>query len=929
MELENPLLANLESQKWHLFTESQTIERLDTNETTGLTSSEAQRRLAQFGENELAVTDRRTGVKIFVSQLKSSLVVLLLVAMLISLLLGEISDAIAVFAIVVLNTLLGFYQDYQAEKSLAALRKFSIPDVIVRRDGVAKTLPASALVPGDVVMLRAGFFVPADGRLLQSSELAIDESALTGESLPVQKTVEKLKEADLPIGDRTNLVFSGTLVTGGRAVAAVTATGMQTAIGQIAGSLQLVEAEPTPLQIRLHQLSRNLAVFAIVIVALVFVAGLLAGQDSRLMLLTAISLAVAVVPEGLPAVATVALAIGAKRMFKHNALIRQLPAVETLGSVTVICSDKTGTLTQNKMTATILDIADDRCDIRDPQKDCAQSTSRQLLLMGASLCNDSRLQRSEVDLGMTGTKAKLSEPVAVGQPTEKALVEVAARFGLNQIDLESLLPRIAEAGFDSDRKRMTTVHSVSAQVKKMSDASIPAVLKKYDKIAFAKGAVESILEVARFVWVVDQVVPLTSDWLSRIEKSRNEMASQGIRVLAVGFRAVETDDPAIQLERDMIFVGMIGLNDPPRPEAQAAVARCRQAGIRPIMITGDHSLTALSIAQELGITSGNSVVSGQQLATMSAESLRQCVRDVSVFARVAPSDKLNIVTALQDNNEVVAMTGDGVNDAPALKQANVGVAMGQTGTDVSKQAANIVLIDDNFATIVAAVEQGRIVYDNICKFVKYTMSSNVGEVLVMTIGVILGMPLPLLPLQILWINLVTDGLPGLALAIEPAEKNTMQRPPISLHDPILNRRMMWDLLWIGLLIGVASLVTATILSPAESSVDHWRTLVFTVLTFSQMGNVLACRTEGPLFGHGRTDRNRWLWAAIATTGLLQLAVIYLPPLQSVFDTDRLTFAELGICVVVSGVVFGLIELRKLIRTATFSISRLGASSGFS
>ncbi len=894
---------------WCLLTTDQALEKLDSDSEHGLSSLEFERRIKSIGANQFDAADRRTGWKILLAQLQSSLVLLLFVAMVVSFFLGETTDAIAVAAIIFLNSVLGFWQDFRAEKSLEELKKMSIPEVIVRRDGETKTVLAPELVPGDIVNLRAGYFVPADCRLLQTSDFSVDESALTGESIAVEKTIDRMKEPNLALGDRTNLVYMGTMVVHGHAGAIVTETGMNTELGKIAGSLKSVESEPTPMQVRLAQLSRTLALIAIGIVGLVFLAGTLGGQPPRLMLMTALSLAVAIVPEGLPAVATVSLAIGARRMFQRNALIRRLPAVETLGSVTVICSDKTGTLTKNEMTATILDLADEQFELTDGA-DCPISAARQILLIGGCLCNDAQLQPNQQGVS-AGADESSPALVIVGEPTEKALIEMAARFGADQLELQSGFPRVDEVAFDSERKRMTTLHSVAG---KDLGSTVPVELVNAKQVAFVKGAVDSILEICNQVWVNDDCEALDENWRSRIKTAQNEIAAQGTRVLAVGFRIFETEDRVADLETQMVFVGMVGLTDPPRPEAGQAVKLCRRAGIRPVMITGDHPLTAISIARQLGITDRDEALTGRELADMPIESLRDRVCEVDVFARVAPSDKLDIVKSLQHHNEVVAMTGDGVNDAPALKQAHIGVAMGQTGTDVSKQAAEMVLLDDNFATIVAAVEQGRIVYDNIRKFVKYTMSSNTGEVLVMTLGVMLGLPLPLLPLQILWVNLVTDGLPGLALAVEPSERNTMDRKPIRLGQPIFDGRMTQDVIWIGSLIGVVSLATAClVLRPADSNVDNWRTMVFTVLTFAQMGNAIACRSDRPtIWGFG-LRQNWWLWSAIMSTCLLQLAVVYVPLLQTVFHTRPLTISQLVICFVVGAITYLLIEATKMIR----------------
>ena len=617
------------------------------------------------------------------------------------------------------------------------------------------------------------------------------------------------------------------------------------------------------------------------------------------MLMTALSLSVAIVPEGLPAVATVALAVGARAMFRRNALIRQLPAVETLGSVSVICSDKTGTLTQNRMTVTVLDVANVRL-VLDQYQDLNKDL--RTLLLGASLCNDAELQQG-------------NKTIAIGEPTEKAIVEAAAKLGIDQNFANKQMPRIAEIPFRSERMRMTTIHNVTG-------LPFPIFEKDASHVAFCKGAVDQLIAISDRVHIEGEPVRLGVDHIARIRKTGDELASQGNRVLAVAIKPIHVgqDSEALarpsnrdemqRVEENMIFIGLIGMKDPPRPEVAEAVKKCKSAGIRPVMITGDHPLTALNIAQQIGIETRGRVISGTNLATMTEEELSRQVIAASVFARVAPKDKLNIVKALERHNEIVAMTGDGVNDAPALKQANVGVAMGIAGTDVAKQAANIVLLDDNFSTIVAAVEQGRTVYNNIRKFVKYAMSGNIGEVFVMTTGVLLGMPLPLLPLQILWVNLFTDGLPGLALAIEPPGKETMQRQPLSISEPIINRRMMSDLIWIGSLICIASLGAASLLADASSNLVQWRTVVFTVLTITQMANVFACRNEEPIFKSNPLFANPLLLLAVLSTFILQIAVIYWPPFQRVFHTTNLTAFQFFGCVFAGMAVLLGIEARK-------------------
>ncbi|MCA9151647.1 MAG: cation-translocating P-type ATPase, partial [Planctomycetales bacterium] len=847
----------------------------------------------------------------------------------VSVFLHEYTDAIVVMAIVVLNAILGFVQDYRAERALSALKKMSVPVVRVRREGVVREISSRKLVPGDILLMEVGNYVPCDCRLLETANFRVQESALTGESEPVTKHDRVLELGDLPLADRINMAYMGTVVSYGHAHAVVTATGMDTELGHIARSLQTVEAEPTPLQQRLARLGRSLAITALIIVTLVFVIGIMRGEDARLMLMTSLSLAVAVVPEGLPAVATVTLALGARRMFRRKALIRKLPAVETLGSVTVICSDKTGTLTENRMTVTVLDVAGDRLEMTEivehgqAKSDSAevaasilsqenrQSSSLALLLVGAAVCNDAELDWDEDE----------HRYHAIGDPTEGALVVAGAQLGIRKDRLQSSLPRVAEWPFDSERKRMTTVHEVTETPD--HDATLPLQLawrslavSTEQRIAFTKGAVDGIVSCCNSVWFDNATQPLDDAWRDRVREANDGLASQGMRVLGVAFRQINANElggDADAAESDLTFLGMIGMIDPPRAEVADAVARCRTAGIRPLMITGDHPLTAQHIAEQLHIAEDDKVLTGQDLEQIDDAQLKEIVRHASVFARVAPKHKLRLVKSLQDNGQIVAMTGDGVNDAPALKQAHIGVAMGITGTDVSKEAAQMVLLDDNFATIVNAVEEGRIVYDNIRKFVKYTMTSNAGEIWVMVLGPLLGMPLPLLPLQILWINLVTDGLPGLALAVEQAESNTMERPPYPPEAHIFDRVMVRDIAWIGLLMGVVSLVLGYWKwTEQPEALTHWRTIVFTVLTLSQMGNAMAIRSlRDSLFKIG-VFSNLALVGSVLLTFMLQIAVIYWEPLQRIFGTQSLSWGELIACVGISSVVFWAIELQKLV-----------------
>ncbi len=915
---------------WHKQTVAQSLEQLNSDEKRGLSENQVESLRARYGPNELIETGGRGAWRILWEQASGALVLLLFVAAGVSFYLEEYTDAGVILAIVLLNATLGFVQDYRAEEALAALKKFAVPLVRMRRDNIVREISARELVPGDIVLLELGNNVPADCRLLESVNLKTQEAALTGESESVDKQAEPVAGDDLPLGDRTNMAYMGTVVTYGHGHGVVTATGMDTELGQIARSMQTIEAEPTPLQRRLGQLGRTLALVAIAIVAIVFVMGLLRGEEPRFMLLTALSMAVAIVPEGLPAVATVTLAIGARRMFRRNALIRKLPAVETLGSVTVICSDKTGTLTENRMTVTVLDVAGQRLDLLEslergelaaqadgrngvdaPKPQAAENSSLSLLLTAAALCNDAEL---EFD-------SERQEFHSLGDPTEAALVVAAARFGLPKNRLLAICPRVAEVPFDSDRKRMTTVHSLDESADRVSDEPLHSVVTMIRDlegayVAFTKGAVDCILDACDRVWDGGDVKPLDDNWRQRIASANEALAASGMRVLGAAFRALAESptDNVESVEQDLVFIGILGLLDPPRPEVAEAVARCRSAGIRPMMITGDHPLTAGHIAAQLRIDDGGRVVTGQQLEQISPEQLNEIVEQTAVYARVAPKHKLRIVRALQGNGQVVAMTGDGVNDAPALRQAHIGIAMGITGTDVSKEASQMVLLDDNFATIVNAVEEGRIVYDNIRKFVKYTMTSNAGEVWVMVLGPLVGMPLPLLPLQILWINLVTDGLPGLALAVEQAESDTMRRPPYPPNEHVFGRGMMRDIAWIGLLMGLVSLAMGYWYWAFESATNvQWRTIVFTVLTLSQMGNVMAVRSNRDSLFRIGVFSNRPLLGAVLLTFGLQLAVVYWPPLQNVFQTAPLSAMDLLLCIALSSVVFWAVEAQKLLK----------------
>ncbi len=935
---------------WTQKSVDEVFKELNTDPERGLSADEVTRRQEKYGLNELIDRGGKSPWRILAEQFTEVLVIVLIVAALISAFLGDVEDTVVILAIVVLNAAIGFRQEYRAEKAMAALKKLSTPEVKVHRDGTTKKIPATELVPGDIVLLEAGDAVPADGRLIESANLRIQEAALTGESEPVEKDWQFIGNSETPLADRRNMAYKGTNVTYGRGTMVVVATGMDTELGHIAEMLQTVESEPTPLQKRLARLGKTLAVLVLLIVGVIFVVGLMRRPPDREfsdyvreLFLTAVAMSVAAVPEGLPAVVTIALSLGAQRMLKRNALIRKLPAVETLGSVTTICSDKTGTLTRNEMTVTVLDVAGRRVDVtqrfRGKEKvgatlsaadaqELRENSSLALLLLGGALCND-----ATIELDDSGENRHYR---IVGDPTEAALVAAAAEVGMDKSRLEKALPRDSELPFDSDRKRMTTIHHIES----LDD--LPEGIQRLARqkgngpvrVAFTKGAVDGLLDVSNRYWDDGEVKPLDDAVRQRIAEAHDRLAAEGVRVLGVAFELLDPQRAPEEYahdeaERHLVFVGLVGMIDPPRPEAEEAVATCRAAGIRPVMITGDHPLTARNIAARLGIyatqsngVSGSAsglpkesqaVITGQQLNNLSPAEFDRVAKETSVFARVSPEHKLRLVQALQRQGEIVAMTGDGVNDAPALKQADIGVAMGITGTDVAKEASAMVLRDDNFATIVAAVREGRIVYDNIRKFIKYALTGNTGELWAMFIAPFLGMPLPLLPLQILWVNLVTDGLPGLAFSGEPGERNTMHRPPHPPGESIFARGMGWHVLWVGFLLGMVSLATGWWYWRAGAETIYWRTMVFTVLTLSQMGHALAIRSErDSLFQQGVLS-NKFMIGSVLLTFVLQLALLYVPWLQRVFDTTAISLPDLAICLVLSTLVFWCVELEKLIR----------------
>ena len=874
---------------WHSLSTSEALDALGSSRA-GLDSAEATRRLADHGANELVERRRRTLSGMFFAQFKDFMIIVLIAAAVLAGILGEGADTIAIIVIVVLNAVLGFSQEYRAEKAMAALKKMAASLATVIRDGIPAAIPAADLVPGDIVQLEAGNIVPADLRLIEVAKLKVEEAALTGESIPSEKQTDALADQKLSIGDRSNLAYKGTVISYGRGEGVVIATGMQTELGVIATMLQGEIEGKTPLQKRMVAFGKKLALAVLAICVIVFIVGILRGESPVLMMLTAISLAVAAIPEALPAVITIALAIGAKKMVRQKALMRNLPAVETLGSVTYICSDKTGTLTMNRMVAE--EVYADGSLI--PKKQLCKALSEELsgtaasrplstLLVAAALSNDAKQDAAGA---------------VIGDPTEMALFTLGAESGFAKMALQEKHSRLAELPFDAERKLMTTFHAWEGG----------------KVVSFTKGAVEVVLERATRVLTSQGEVDLVPAEISVVA---DRIAGDGLRALGFGMRIwdrLPAYPEAGDVETGLTLLGVVGLMDPPRLEAKDAVELCRQAGIIPVMITGDHPLTARSIARRIGIIgeshSDELVINGRELEQMPLKQFEQRVEKIRVYARVAPEQKLKIIKALQDRGQFVAMTGDGVNDAPALKRADIGVAMGITGTDVSKEASHMILLDDNFATIVKAVKEGRRIFDNIRKFIKYTLTSNSGEIWTIFLAPFFGLPIPLLPIHILWINLVTDGLPGLALTAEPPEKGIMDRPPRHPKESIFAHGLGTHIVWVGLLMGAACIITQAF--SIHTGFAHWQTMVFTVLCLSQMGHVLAIRSEREsLFSQGFFS-NMPLVGAFLLTLVLQMSTIYVPLLNPIFKTEPLTLAELSFTFAMSSMVFLAVELEKLV-----------------
>lgn len=876
---------------WHAMLLEEVKEQLQTNTIKGLQEKEAVRRLEVVGLNTLKEQKKTSPIVMFLSQFKDFMVLVLIAATLISGLLGEYADAITILAIIILNAILGFFQEYRAEKSLDALKKMIAPEAKVKREGEIKKVPAENLVPGDIVLLETGDIIPADLRLLDANQLEVSEAALTGESLPVKKKPFETYHKEIPLGDRKNMCYMGTVVTRGNGVGMVVDTGMFTEMGQIAGYIQEVQEEATPLQRRLAHLGKWLVISCLFIVAIVAAAGVLRGEPVYKMVLTGVSLAVAAIPEGLPAIVTIALAIGVQKMIKKQAIVRALPAVETLGCATIICSDKTGTLTQNEMTVKKLFISGEEISVEgegyEPkgkfnfpkEKNWYEknSASWQQVLKISALCNNASLNKNKTRVAglFRGKDEEEKGWHITGDPTEGALLVLAAKGGAWREGLEHKEKRVYEIPFDSERKLMSVVYARE---------------NNKDWVNYCKGAPDVVLELCDRIYWQGEVVPLTRDIKEAVQKANDHMASKALRVLGLAYKEIPHSsslENEREMEKELIFVALAGMIDPPRISAKKAVEVCKAAGIKTVMITGDHKITACAVAKELRILSDDKqkVLTGIDLDSMTDYQLEKIINNVKVYARVSPKHKIRIVRALKNAGNIVAMTGDGVNDAPAVKEADIGVSMGITGTDVTKEASSLILANDDFATIVSAVEEGRIIYDNIRKFIKYLLSCNVGEVLTMFFATILGLPLPLIPIQILWMNLVTDGLPAIALGLDPGDPDIMYRRPRSPKESIFSHGLPRIILQRGLLFTLITLLVYIIgYYTGGKNLLLARTMAFSTIVFAQLFYVFECRSEHYSVFQLGLMTNPYLVLAVFCSILMQLMVIYVPFFQIIFKT---------------------------------------------
>ncbi|MEX1029217.1 MAG: calcium-translocating P-type ATPase, SERCA-type [Paenibacillaceae bacterium] len=896
----------MSTKEWYQLDVNYVCSLQQTSLIEGLQDGDAEIRLAEQGSNELQEAERKSPITQFLNQFKDFMVLVLFGATLISGLLGEYLDAITIVAIIIMNAILGFTQEYRAERSLRALKQLTSPMANVVRGGKSQHIAASLLVTGDVVLLESGDRIPADLRFTDANSLYVEESALTGESLPVNKHNREIKADDIALGDQKNIGFMGTMVTRGTARGIVVRTGMNTEMGKIAHLIQSQESSETPLQHRLEQLGKILIGVSIALTIVVVLAGILHGQPAYGMFLAGVSLAVAAIPEGLPAIVTIALAMGVQRMIKRRAIVRKLPSVETLGCASVICSDKTGTLTQNKMTVThmwvdgkLLEVTGTGYEPYGEMKvdgkhvDPHSNLTLERLLSIAILCNNAALVEEEQDMSKKKTTKVVEKPIwsIKGDPTEGALMVLAAKAGITPKALGSLYSRELEFPFESERKRMSVV-----------------VKHKGSRMVFVKGAPDELLHHCSHIMWEGKVIPLTNTLRQRALSANEGMAKAALRVIGMAYRMLRPHDAvsdASDVEKQLVFVGLTGMMDPPRQEVRSAIQLCRKAGIKTVMITGDHQATAEAIAEKLGIMQKGALsITGRQLTSMSDEELDHIINDVYVYARVSPEHKLRIVKALKANGHVVAMTGDGVNDAPAIKAADIGIAMGITGTDVTKEASSLILSDDNFATIVAAIEEGRGIYENIRKFIRYLLASNVGEILTMFIAMLMGMPLPLVPIQILWVNLVTDGLPAMALGVDQPEKDLMQHRPRSARENIFARRLGWKVISRGALIGICTLgafwLSLHYNALEEDNLVRAQTVAFATLVMAQLIHVFDCRSSRSIF-HRNPFQNRYLVLAVLSSVLMLLGVIYVDAMQPIFKTVQLGLSEWSIVLIAAGI----------------------------
>ena len=888
-------------EKWWFADKEAVARKLGTDMQNGLNLQEVTVRQQKYGPNQLAEKEGRSVIALFLDQFKDFMIWVLIGAALVSGFLQEWVDAIAIIGIVILNAILGFVQEFRAEKSLAALKKLSSPTSKVIRNGRHHVIPSSEIVPGDLVEMEAGDYIPADSRIVYATgNMSTHEASLTGESTSVSKCSAALEIEDTALADRTNMLYMGTAVVSGKARALIIGTGMNTELGKIAGMIQQIEDTTTPLQKKLKEFGKIIIVVVFILVGLIFMIGYLRGEEVLGLFLTAVSLAVAAIPEGLPAVVTIALALGVQRMVKRNCIIRKLPSVETLGCTSVICSDKTGTLTKNEMTVQVAYQAGQYFNISGigyaPIGDFMQDNSKIepsrfpgliKLISGTVLCNGAQLTKE-------GGVYKI-----VGDPTEGALLTMAAKASIDKKSLEADYPFVEEIPFDSDRKQMTIIRQHGNGF-----------------VAFVKGAPDILLSDCTMVEEGGQVIPLDQDNRDLVMHANAGLADKAMRVLAVAYRDFDTlpaNLNAAEVEKELTFLGLMAMIDPPRPEVKLAMQECRTAGIRSVMITGDHKNTAVAIARDLGFYQADSLAfTGEELDKLTNEEFIHYVDNTVVYARVSPEHKLRIVKAWRDKGEVVAMTGDGVNDAPAVKEADIGVAMGITGTDVTKEVSEMVITDDNFASIVAAVEEGRGIYDNIRKFIHYLLSCNVGEILVMFIASLMRLPAPLLPIQILWINLVTDGLPALALGVDPTDKKIMKRPPRLKDESVLTRQMGGLIFLQGAFIAFCSLLAFYLVYFVEKEgIEKARTASFIVLACSQLFHSFNCRsTHESIFSLGFFTNSKLVYATLLSF-LLQMSVVYLPFLQTVFKTQPLGWFDWAMILVISSFPLWAMELVKL------------------